>query len=283
MRMLLVAGIAATAFYGAPAFAADMPLKAPPPPPAPVYSWTGFYGGLEFGAAWSDHAVTWAPNDPLAGLQFNGIGQPLVSSYNLARSGPVGGFELGYNWQVASQWLFGIEADFSGSSIDGKTAGPTSLLTPVPVLNLQNTTTQQNTDWYGTVRGRLGWLAMPNLLVFGTGGLAYGHTHESASYDLTAGGVGMGAPFSFSCTASAHCFAGSSSTSRTGWTAGGGIEWMLDQHWTAKVEYQLVQLESDSIPVVATAVVAGAPIPSSMTASLRDQFSVVRLGLNYRM
>jgi len=80
------------------------------------------------------------------------------------------------------------------------------------------------------------------------------------------------------------CFAGSSSAIRTGWTAGGGAEWLLDQHWSAKIEYQFVDLGTDTVRVTALAVPTA---PAGLTAApfnaaFHDRFNVVRLGLNYR-
>jgi outer membrane immunogenic protein len=76
------------------------------------------------------------------------------------------------------------------------------------------------------------------------------------------------------------CFAGSSSAIRTGWTAGGGAEWLLDQHWSAKIEYQFVDLGTETVRVAALLSPTG--VPASFNAAFRDQFNVVRLGLNYR-
>ena len=76
------------------------------------------------------------------------------------------------------------------------------------------------------------------------------------------------------------CFAGSSSAIRTGWTAGGGAEWLLDQHWSAKIEYQFVDLGTETVRVVALLAPTG--LPASFNAAFRDQFNVVRVGLNYR-
>jgi outer membrane immunogenic protein len=75
--------------------------------------------------------------------------------------------------------------------------------------------------------------------------------------------------------------AGSSSKTRTGWTAGGGIEYLLDQHWSAKVEYQFVDLGTETVRIVNLIRVAGFA-PASFNTAFRDQFNVVRLGLNYR-
>jgi len=265
---------------------------APAPVPVP-YGWTGFYAGIEFGGAWSDQAVNYSPNDPVAAALLSGNGgigageQPVPSGYRISQSGPVGGFEAGYNWQAGSNWLLGLEADFSFSPMSGR-AGGTSIVDAgsVPV-DLQTTSAEQSTDWYGTVRGRAGWLVTPNLLLFGTGGFAFGRVDGSANYMTSFGGVGHSGDVSFECPGSGGlCFAGSSSATRTGWTAGGGAEWLLDQHWSAKIEYQIVDLGTEPVRITALALctVCGVTTttPSSFTAAFRDQFNVVRLGLNYR-
>jgi outer membrane immunogenic protein len=297
MRKAAVGIVAVAAMIGTPIFAADMAVKTPPLAPAPVPTWTGFYGGIEFGVGWSDRSVNYSPNDPIAMCLLNGTcgipgEQPAPNGYRISQSGVVGGFEAGYNWQAGSNWLLGLETDFSFSGMDGQ-ASPTSLIGVVPVFGplTQSITAEQRTDWYGTVRGRAGWLATPNLLLFGTGGFAYGRVDESATY-LIPGVSAVILPFSALCTNSVTatpCFTGSSSAIRTGWTAGGGAEWLLDQHWSAKIEYQFVDLGTETVRITALSICpatsCGTPvgtIPSSFNAAFRDQFHVVRVGLNYR-
>jgi outer membrane immunogenic protein len=298
LKKLATYFVAGVALIGAPALAADMAVKAPPPPaPAPVPTWTGFYGGIQFGGGWGDEAVNYSANDPAGALFLSGtteVGpfpgqQPVASGYRIRQSGLVGGVEAGYNWQWSS-WLLGVEADFSAAGMSGRASG-TSFLQNIPgSVFTQTTTAEQSTDWYGTVRGRLGWLATPNLLLFGTGGFAYGRVAGSANYIFngapgTIAGVIAGG-FAFACTENVTCFAGSSSETRTGWTAGAGMEYLLDQHWSAKVEYQFVDLGTETIRVIGTpcpiALCGGPTSLSSFNAAFHDRFNVVRLGLNYR-
>lgn len=104
MRKVGIAVAVAAALIGAPAFAADMATKAPPSVPPPVPTWTGFYGGIQFGGAWSDEAVNYSPNDPLAAQIVNGTfgiaGQQPLPGFRIRQSGGVGGIEAGYNWQA---------------------------------------------------------------------------------------------------------------------------------------------------------------------------------------
>lgn len=294
--------IAAVALIGTPAFAADMAVKAPPPP-APVPTWTGFYGGIQLGGGWSDEAVSYSPNDPAAAEVLNGTffpalvsgkpGQPVIAP-TVHQSGPVGGLEFGYNWQAASRWLVGFEADVSASGLRGSATNiSTATIAQGPLTVPQTTTAEQRGDWYGTVRGRLGWLATPNLLLFGTGGFAYGRVVDSANYGLSGsqifGGAGFAGAFSFGC-GNANlppgfpgpiCSTGSAGGIRTGWAAGGGLEWLFSQHWTAKIEYQFVDLGTRTVRVTNLAFVDFGLTPSSFNAVFHDRFNVVRVGLNY--
>ena len=284
MRNKIISSLAGAAFSFAAsgfAFAADMPVKAPPPPPpAPVPTWTGFYAGVQVGGGWSNEAVNYSANDPLsAGLFSGGVfgDSGVVSGYRIPQSGLVGGFEAGYNWQAGSNWLLGLEADFSFAGMSGTASGTSSSLGSGFT---QTTTAEQRTDWYGTVRGRLGWLATPNLLLFGTGGFAYGRVDGSASY-VSQIGFAINPGVIIACAANVPCFTGSSSTISTGWTAGGGAEWMLDQHWSVKIEYQFVDLGTETVRIIAAPFSPGMIAPS-FNAAFRDSFNVVRLGLNYR-
>jgi outer membrane immunogenic protein len=295
MKKLLISAIAALGLIGTSAFAADMAVKAPPPAPAPVFTWTGFYAGIEFGGGWSDEAVNLSPNDAFAaGLLSGGFAPPLLplpgqqslpNGIRVPQSGLVGGFEAGYNWQAGPNWVLGLETDFSGSGMSGHASSSSIFLATGITVITQTTTAQQSTDWYGTVRGRVGWLATTNLLLFGTGGFAYGRVADSANVAFsqnlasTTPGSGLG----FNCLAGS-CFPGSSSAIRTGWTAGGGLEWLLDQHWSAKVEYQFVDLGEQTVQLIAqnNAFTITPFTPSSFSASFHDRFNVVRLGLNYR-
>ena len=76
------------------------------------------------------------------------------------------------------------------------------------------------------------------------------------------------------CTSGVICFAGSSSEIRTGWTAGGGVEWLLDQHWSTKIEYQFVDLGTETVRITALVPFAETT-PASFNAAFHDRFNVV--------
>src|SRR6266481_4412688 len=104
--------LAASGFAFAADMAVKMHVKAPPPPPAPVYSWTGWYIGGNVGGGWGRRDVTYAPNDPVAGDLFtpgHSFETPRSPSFNV--SGVIGGIQFGYNYQFSRNWLIGFETD----------------------------------------------------------------------------------------------------------------------------------------------------------------------------
>ena len=98
------------------ASAADLPTKAPAYiAPAAIYNWTGFSVGVHAGAGWGSNGNQSA-KIPVAGPVFGGFDP--VNFGSSAKLGAVGGFQLGYNWQVAPTWLLGVEGDFSFTSLN---------------------------------------------------------------------------------------------------------------------------------------------------------------------
>jgi outer membrane immunogenic protein len=223
MKKLLVAGIIAAAFCAAPA------LAGPPLPPAAVSTWSGFYVGGELGAKWTD--TTWTTTSVVDALT------PVVldasSPRNYDPTGVRGGIYLGYNHQFAPQWVAGVEVDWADARKTTAAAGipGCSILClgdPGPVADLSSVTM----GWDASARARLGYLLMPNLLVYGTGGIAWQKVESSATCQFSGPDPvcegNPGAPFATA----------SSSTIRTGWTVGAGIESRIAQNWILRGEYR---------------------------------------------
>ena len=274
---IAVAGLIAT-----PAFAADIAVKAPPPPPAPVYSWTGWYFGGNAGAGWANRNVSYTANDLVA---LTSIGQGLAPppSASFYTSGGVVGLQLGYDYQISPIWVVGLEADFdwSGMKGSGSSLGVHAVTVPfsVPV--------NENIDWFGTVRGRVGYLPTPNVLAYVTGGFAYGRVKHSGSWANNSSSFFIinadGVSTSVFCAPGTTCWAGSSNSVATGWTLGGGLEYALWQQWTVRAEYLFVSLDSKTRTEAAQATLAGFPTPSTFNANFgRTSFNVVRFGVNYQ-
>jgi outer membrane immunogenic protein len=139
-------------------------------------------------------------------------------------NGVAGGFETGFNWQNGN-FVYGGEADINFSAAND-TFAPWQFSNP----------------WFGTVRGRAG-IAIDNVLLFGTAGLAYGELTGMASGNL------------------------SESHTSLGWVAGFGAEVSFAQNWSAKAEWLYLNLDDRHFSVSAA--------NNGLAANL------VRLGLNY--
>jgi outer membrane immunogenic protein len=288
LRRILLASAGAMALSGA-ALAADLPSRAPPPvylPPPPVFTWTGLYLGINAGYIFSDSNTVntaTANLDPLNGLageaEANITSAALATtSVPLRNDGFIGGGQIGYNFQFANNFVVGLEADFQGVGANGSTTafsqGPIAGFPTNPID--QTLTSTRRLDWLGTVRGRLGFTITPTLLVYGTGGLAYGQTRASTSItQFVENAAALPNPYSSF---------GSFSNTRVGWTAGGGVEWLFLPNWSVKAEYLYYDLGSvtyglsplQNFNTAGTLFSSGAPVSRT---SFRG--NIVRAGLNY--
>ena len=276
MLKLGVISLAALAFSGS-VFAADLPFPvkaAPPPAPAPAYSWTGFYVGANLGGGWASRNVDYTPNDPGTALLLAALGSP-SESFNT--SGLIGGLQLGYNKQFNRNWLVGLETDIDGSGMKG--SGSSSQF-----AGFITESVAERVDWFGTVRARLGYLPTSNLLAYFTGGFAYGRVDHSGNLSIPGGILLINTPpFSTTCTGPAVCSAGSSSGVDVGWTVGGGLEYALSQNFSVKADYLYVSLQGRSVTETALAVFIPGTIPNSFNANFgRTNFNVARVGFDYR-
>jgi outer membrane immunogenic protein len=240
MKKAISALALATALAAGAAQAADIPSRKGPPaymPPPPMFSWTGFYVGLNLGGGWQER-------------NNNNWGWGGGSSSN---GGIVGGAQIGYNYQLSPMFVVGVETDFQGTSI-GSGGGNNNnnwwlFGGGFPGFGWGGGGAAR-IDWFGTVRGRLG-LTLPNwpqLMIYGTGGFAYGDVR----------GAGLWAPWS---------------QTQTGWTAGGGVEWAFMPNWSAKAEYLYTELSGNNNNNWGWG--------WGGNANNRTRFHTIRAGLNY--
>jgi len=195
LRRILLASAGAMALAGA-ADAADLQTRAPPIylPSPPVFAWTGFYAGLNagytFGGSNSADVET-APGVAIAGIQSfaDAVAASATDVLSLRNSGFIGGGQVGYNLQFANSWLVGIEADIQGtgarSSAGAVRIAPVAGVPPSILQAQTNISVNNALDYLGTVRGRLGVLVTPALLIYGDGGFAYGGVHEGVDIAST--------------------------------------------------------------------------------------------------
>jgi outer membrane immunogenic protein len=261
MKRLLIGISAAASLFATGALAADMAVKQPVYTKAPVYvepvfNWTGFYVGGNLGYSWGRSSDT--------STATNGAGTTLVTATGRSNlDGIVGGGQIGYNWQMAN-WVWGLEADIQGTDEKGSRSFICPAVTCLPPAALAlpdvNATLSQKIDWFGTVRGRAGILAAPQVLLYATGGLAYGEIKTGET-------VGLLNTFS-------------TSTTNVGWTVGAGVEGVIGGGWTAKLEYLYVDLGHVSGSFVTTLNALGnTPLSVNYNSHITD--NIVRAGVNY--
>jgi outer membrane immunogenic protein len=264
-------------------------------------SWTGLYGGLNVGYGFeaggrnSGGQTNYENNSPGNVFPFNtetrGTGGP---AWNTAAklNGMIGGIQLGYNQRLNPWLVTGLEVDFQGSALKGSASATNTtaiILTPIPVggANLWpltgNASATQRVDWFGTVRGRLGVTSFnQSLLVYATGGLAYGQVKQEFGYTggfLPVANLGFGG--------STWAGSASSSATKVGWTLGAGLEWIPEgmTNWSIKAEYLYVDLGSTTVNLTAPAFrTSDGEGFRTVSASnkMEARFQTVRVGLNYR-
>jgi outer membrane immunogenic protein len=285
-KSLLSAAALALVISAGTALAADLPSRkmAPvyvPPPPPPL--WTGFYVGLNAGGTFGGDNSSTVSGGPIAvfnatNASFNAtsaIGATISNPSSSSNGGFIGGGQIGYNFQT-NNFVWGIEADIQGLAGSNNT---TSASASAPVLNSLDVwngtvSTTKSLDYLGTVRGRIGFLFTPTLLIYGTGGLAYGGANSSSSFSATD-----------TLFTSAGVFTGSSqSDTLVGWTAGGGLEWLFAPHWSAKLEYLYYDLGTLSgQPGLGIATTPAGVAYGAIAVQNNTSFNghIVRAGVNY--
>jgi outer membrane immunogenic protein len=297
-RRLVLSAVSGVAFASS-ALAADI-YSPPAVSYAPAFvalpSWAGFYIGANGGyggnsSLKSSEDVSAVPIAPVA-TTIAGPFSRVIGTDTIA--GGFGGGQLGYNFQWGS-FVAGFETDIQGSDIKGSGAqsafNPTTATTafcgpagpPTSLVGACAGTNDLRVDYFGTVRGRLGY-AWGGTLLYATGGFAYGGVKSSAMYtDNSISNVATPG------STPQHGLV-TSSTTQTGWVAGAGIEVKLTPNWSLKGEYQFIDLgkvtegprETVFGAAATTYICNGGGTCSNFLRGREDvSFNTVRVGLNY--
>jgi outer membrane immunogenic protein len=242
MRKQTIIGFAAIALVASQASAADLPKKAPAyiPPAPPSYVWTGCYIGANIGGATAHIDVT----DVTTG--FSG---------SRSTTGFAGGGQIGCDYQFYNSWVVGIRNMFDGVDINNSRSFADPFLATTTGLGTINT----KVNWFDALTGRLGYLVAPNWLIYGQGGAAWTKATATAFNGL---GAEVGSI---------------SGNSRTGWTVGGGVEWMFVPHWSLFLEYNYMGFGTRSSSFMVCGAGGVCPILSAK-ANIQD----VLWGVNYK-
>jgi outer membrane immunogenic protein len=239
-----------------PAMAADLAPYVKSPVVVP-WTWTGVYFGGDVGGAWSDNTSSWSTPTTFGVSPISG---------NTGGSAFAGGFYAGYNYQFSSAFVAGIEADWTGMRATGAFNQNWTTFPGGAIIPGTSTAMNSEVEWAATLRGRLGYLIWPNLMVYGTGGGAWGKIqYQGAASDPTIGYL-AGAQFN---------------NTSSGWVAGGGLEWAPFTGFGLlfRVEYLYYDFSSGQSALAIAPGFPGAPSTFSWTA---PKMSTARFGMAYK-
>jgi outer membrane immunogenic protein len=287
MKRVLGGAVVAAALSGS-ALAADLPSRTyakAPAMAAPAYNWSGWYGGLNAGRVGGSGSVS---NDAsivsTSTAPVNAEAMAAGATNTADRSsGFIGGGQFGYNYQFSHLFVAGFEADIQGLTGAHKQS---SSVTPLLDNNgnlasvVTNSTTTRDLSYLGTLRARVGVLAVPSFLLYVTGGLAYGGVKSDTTIAQSVTNTFNPPPSTLT--------SGSFSGTRVGYAVGAGGEWMLSSNWSAKLEYLYYDLGSATY---ATGGLANDVGPTSLqgfdtaavatSSKVRFNDNIVRVGVNY--
>lgn len=265
------------------ASAADLPSRKAPPvePPPPVFTWTGFYIGMNYGYAAKGSSTIRIGGVPvfdnsLANVWPGAAATGATGVISGRLNGFFGGAQIGYNKQFANGVVAGVEADIQGAGVNG--GGGFGALVPAAAPGFSSLTSvnmHRALQHFGTVRGRVGYAVMPTLFGYVTGGLAYGGVSLTSSVNQA-----LNPSLLATGNASASKF-----SERVGWTIGAGAEMALAPNLSAKLEYLYYDLGSVTAafpnfgPLVQNGVGA---VGTALAQQSRFNGHIIRTGLNYR-
>ena len=262
----VLSALALSAGVATHAVAADLPTHAPAPAPepiyaAPIFTWTGFYVGVNVGGIFANHNASLVAASPIPVFVNALFPGTVPASASLDSAGILGGVQAGYNWQMGNIVL-GVEADVGVAS-----ASKTLNFNSTPFGVAVNAFGKAGVSWLGTARVRLGFTPWDNFLVYATGGAAFGGVENRLGAVASIGGVPIAN------------YAGGGRSTSTGWTVGGGFEYGFNYNWTVKTEYLYYNLGSRTI----TGVDAGPVFPGEFVSyRVKNDGHIFRVGLNYK-
>ena len=235
MRRLVAVGVGLISILGFASAAIAADLAVKAPIAAQPFSWTGCFAGVHAGGDFSYDKIR--------------------SSGDFTSTGFIGGGQIGCDYQFASAWVVGVEGRAAWSSLTSKTPGigtSGGLLFPTQ-FTVSN-------DFLASATARLGYSFAGSWLAYARGGAAW--TREKADIVFTPPVLGF--PINPNGT-----------MTRSGWTAGVGLDWAFAQHWSANVEYNYYDFGANDFVLVDSS-------GRTFTGNLKDRIHTVTVGVNYR-
>lgn len=220
--------------------------------------WNGFYVGIQGGYGGGTFDFPMNLKTDFSPADTNNLDYDFGA--NLTSSGFFGGLQAGWNWQV-ERFVLGIEGDISVADI----AGEMELYSDTANASVKG---GSQVDWFATARLRGGFLATPDLLLYATGGFAWGSVN--ASYDLDLGSLGQ--------------LDDGTTESHMGWSLGGGLEYAVTPNISVKTEYLYVDLGKAELLNEDLSGIINSQARGSVDLKIEQDISFhsVRAGINYR-
>jgi outer membrane immunogenic protein len=263
MKFKILAGVAVTAIMAGSAFAADMPLKAAPPPVL-AYDWSGMYIGGVIGGDWT-RTDTSTPGLGLVGIL---LGVPVVQTTD--SSGFIGGIEGGDRYQFG-KLVIGWEADMVWGNNNSTSV---SSFSPFPALLTVSRAISADTKWTGTATSTVG-IAHDRWLIYGKAGVAWAKTDYTDNWVANVTGLGTVPVFSG---------AGSTSSSnQVGWTVGTGVEWAIWNNWSIKAEYDYLDFGTKTVAINGALLPSVVNFPASLGLENTQHINQFKAGLNWHI
>ncbi len=252
-RSLLLGAVSAIAMIGS-AQAADLGGMKETEATPPLWNWAGFYAGVNGGYIWNTGGVSILDSE----TGYCGECAPVTYSARQQQEldGGFGGGQIGFNWQ-RDRLVFGFEGDVQGASLDASRT-----VWPDP-WGYGYGRSEGQLDWFATIRGRAGLVPWQNILVYVTGGVAFGGVQDNLRQDY---GYGY------------YNISNNHSDTFTGYVLGAGVEYGLTPAWSVKFEYQFMDLGTVTLKQNAWDP-SGVAVSSELDSKL--SFNTVRVGINY--
>jgi outer membrane immunogenic protein len=243
MKTILLSGFAVAAICVTSANAADLAYQTKAPSLAPSFSWTGCHVGAHGGEG-TNHTKMRDPV-PNGNIDATMTGQ----TSNTDGAGGFFGGQIGCDYQFSGNMVAGFEASAAFANITG---------TNQDQFNFEWTLRSQN-DWFGSATARFGW-AVDRVLFYGRGGFAFAHN----KFEIENANINLGQP----------------SATRTGWTAGAGVEWAVAQSWSVFAETNHYQFGEKDVRFQGNIPLAGNP---PFIVRTKENVEAIKIGVNYRL
>jgi outer membrane immunogenic protein len=252
---IVAAGLFSIVRFICPVSAADLPVKARSTAAAPAqFSWTGCFAGVHAGADVSYDKI--------------------LSSGDFSSAGFIGGGQLGCDYQFASVWVVGVEGRAAWSNLMSNTAGSVTFPATgigrgfLPAITVPTQFALSN-DFLASATARVGHSFADRWLIFVRGGAAWTREKADHAFTVPAGAIGRFRP------AGGLAVDAGGTMTKTGWTAGTGVEWAFAPHWSASLEYNYYDFGDDAFTLVDNV------NSVSVSGSLKDRIHTGTVGLNY--